>query len=43
MTQLAIKNLSELAPFAGGPKNLLHKFHLYLIENPLNFEYNKYL
>ena len=32
MAQLAIKNLSKLAPFAGGgPRNLPHKFHLYLI------------
>ena len=31
MAQLAIKNLSKLAPFAGGPWNLPHKFHLYLL------------
>ena len=31
MAQLAIKNLSKLAPFAVGPLDLLHKFHLYLI------------
>ena len=31
MVQLAIKNLSKLAPFAGGPWNLPHKFHLFLI------------
>ena len=31
MAQLAIKNLSKLAPIAGGPWNLPHKFHLYLI------------
>ena len=31
MAQLAIKNLSKLAPFAGGPWDLPHKFHLYLI------------
>ena len=31
MAQLAIKNLSKLTPFAGGPWNLPHKFHLYLI------------
>ena len=32
MFQLAIKNLSKLAPFAGGPWNLPHKFHLYIID-----------
>ena len=32
MAQLAIKNLSKLAPFAGGPWNLQQKFHLYLIK-----------
>ena len=31
MAQLAIKNLSKLEPFAWGPWNLAHKFHLYLI------------
>ena len=31
MAQLAIKNLSKLAPLAGGPWNLPHKFHLCLI------------
>ena len=31
MVQLAIKNLSKLAPFTGGPWNLPHKVHLYLI------------
>ena len=35
MAQLAIKNVSKLAPFAGGPWNLPYKFHLYLI----NFHY----
>ena len=30
--QLAIKNLSKLALLAGGPLNLPHKFHLYLIK-----------
>ena len=32
MFQLAIKNLSKLAPFSGGPWDLPHKFHLYLID-----------
>ena len=36
MAQLAIKNLSKLAPFAGEPWDLPHKFHLYLII-PFNF------
>ena len=27
------KNLSTLAPFTGGPWNLPHKFHIYLIES----------
>ena len=31
MAQLAIKNLSKLSPFPGGPRNLPTKFHLYLI------------
>ena len=31
MAQLAIQNLFKLAPVAGGPWNLPHKFHLYLI------------
>ena len=31
MAKFAIKNLSKLAPFEGGPWNLPHKFHLYLI------------
>ena len=31
MAQLAIQNLSKLVPFPGGPWNLQHKFHLYLI------------
>ena len=26
-----LKNLSKLTPFAGGPRDLPHKFHLYLI------------
>ena len=30
MSQLAIENLSKLAPFTRGPWNLPHKFHLYL-------------
>ena len=34
MAQLAIKNLSKLAPFAGEPWDLPHKFHLYLIVIP---------
>ena len=29
MAQLAIKNLSKLTPFAGGPWNFPNKFHLY--------------
>ena len=29
--EVANKNLSKLAPFAGGPWDLPHKFHLYLI------------
>ena len=31
MAQLVIKNLSKIAPFAGGPWNLPQQFHLYLI------------
>ena len=41
MFQLAIKNLSKLAPFAGGPWDLPHKFHLYLIIR--NFIYFTYV
>ena len=40
---VSIKNLSKLAPFAVGPWNLPHKFHLYLIKFLLITSYTKAL
>ena len=40
MSQLPIKNLFQLAPFAGGPCDLPHKFHLYLINYLIDAVYS---